>query len=176
MAERQTHSTQNRATERSWEFESPSRDQRARGPPAAETVEGPGADLSRRSRTLPETTTPKRRRLQGEGSIYVGADGRARGAILVVDPDTGAKVRRVVSGRSRADVRETLAKLRKDLDAGVGIKPGGPKTLAADIELWLPALRQRSARRPGGRTTTTSGATSSRHSATIPSLSSPRPR
>ena len=40
MAERQTHSTQNRATERSWEFESPSRDQRARGPPAAETVEG----------------------------------------------------------------------------------------------------------------------------------------
>lgn len=90
-----------------------------------------------------EATTPKRRRPRGEGSIYVGADGRARGAILVVDPDTGQKVRRVVSGRNRADVRENLKKLRKDLDAGVGVKPGGPKTLAAYVTTWLPALRQR---------------------------------
>jgi integrase len=90
-----------------------------------------------------EATTPKRRRPRGEGSIYVGADGRARGAILVVDPDTGHKVRRVVSGRNKAEVRENLGKLRKDLDAGVGVKPGGPKTLAAYVATWLPALRQR---------------------------------
>jgi len=92
---------------------------------------------------MTEASTPKRRRPRGEGSIYVGADGRARGAILVVDPDTGQKVRRVVSGRNRADVREKLAKLRKDLDAGVSVKPGGPKTLAAYVVTWLPALRQR---------------------------------
>ena len=90
-----------------------------------------------------EATIPKRRRPRGEGSIYVGADGRARGAIVVVDPDTGQRVRRVVSGRNKADVREKLAKLRKDLDAGVGVKPGGPKTLDAYAATWLPALRQR---------------------------------
>lgn len=55
---------------------------------------------------MTEATTPKRRRPRGEGSIYVGADGRARGSIVVVDPDTGTRVRRVVSGRNRADVRE----------------------------------------------------------------------
>ena len=92
---------------------------------------------------MTEATTPKRRRPRGEGSIYVGADGRARGAIVVVDPETGQKIRRVVSGKNKADVREKLAKLRKDLAAGVGVKPGGPKTLAAYAVTWLPALRQR---------------------------------
>ncbi len=52
-------------------------------------------------------------------------------------------VRRVVSGRNKADVREKLAKLRKDLDSGVGIRSGGPRTLAAYASAWLPALRPR---------------------------------
>jgi len=92
---------------------------------------------------MTEATTPKRRRPRGEGSIYVDASGRARGAIIVIDPDTGKKVRRVVSGRNRTEVREKLAKLRNDLAAGVGVEAGGPKSLAAYVATWLEALRSR---------------------------------
>ncbi len=90
-----------------------------------------------------EATTPKRRRPRGEGSIYVGADGRARGAILVVDPDTGEKIRRVVSGRNRTEVRENLAKLRRDLDAGIDVKPGGAEDARRLRHGLAAALHQR---------------------------------
>jgi integrase len=90
-----------------------------------------------------EATTPKRRRPRGEGSIYKRAEGGWRGAIIVTDPDTGVRVRRVVSGRTQADVRDRLRDLRRQLEQGIGVKPGHPRTLAAYVAAWLPALRQR---------------------------------
>jgi integrase len=92
---------------------------------------------------MTEATTPKRRRPRGEGSIYVDGTGRARGAIIVVDPETGQKTRRTVSGRTKAEVRERLRDLRRDIEKDVNVKPGGPKTLGAYVATWLPALRQR---------------------------------
>jgi integrase len=92
---------------------------------------------------MAEATTPKPRRPRGEGSIYTGADGRIRGAIVLVDPDTGRRYRRTVSGRSRGDVLRKLDKLRQESESGVNVKPGRPRTLATYVATWLPALRQR---------------------------------
>lgn len=86
-------------------------------------------------------TTPKRHRPRGEGSIYRTAAGRWRGALVVTDPDDGTRRRRVVSGRTQAEVRERMAELKRNVAAGA--KPGDPRTLAAYVETWLPALRQR---------------------------------
>src|SRR5664280_2788691 len=92
---------------------------------------------------MTEATTPKRRRPRGEGSIYKRTEGGWRGAVIVTDPDTGARVRRVVSGRTQAEVRDRLRVLRRQLEQGIGVKPGHPKTLAAYVATWLPGLRQR---------------------------------
>jgi integrase len=92
---------------------------------------------------MAEATTPKRRRPRGEGSIYRCADDRWRGALIVTDPDTGARVRRLVSGRTQAEVRDRLRDLRRQLEQGIGVQPGQPKTLAAYVAAWLPALQQR---------------------------------
>ena len=62
---------------------------------------------------MTEATTPKRRRPRGEGSIYKRTEGGWRGAIIVTDPDTGARVRRLVSGKTQAEVRERLRELRR---------------------------------------------------------------
>ena len=90
-------------------------------------------------------TTPKdkkRRRPRGEGSIYETAAGRWRAAIVVEDPDTGRTFRRVVSGRSEAAVRERLKSLRRDVEHGA-VAAGKPKSVAAYVATWLPALRGR---------------------------------
>lgn len=94
---------------------------------------------------MADTTTargPKRRRPRGEGSIYQTADGRWRAAIVATDPETGQKVRRVVSGRTQAEVRDRLRNLRRDVEHGA-VAPGKPKTVASYITTWLPALRGR---------------------------------
>jgi len=92
---------------------------------------------------MTEATTPKRRRLRGDGALFEDTSGRWRGAIVVTDPDTGIRVRHTVSGRTMAVARERLDKLRRDLGQGIGLKPGRPKTLAAYVAVWLPSLRQR---------------------------------
>ena len=92
---------------------------------------------------MTEATTPKRRRSRGDGALFQDASGRWRGAIVVTDPDTGTRVRRAVSGRTMAVARERLDKVRRDLEQGIGLKRGSPKTLAAYAAVWLPALRQR---------------------------------
>jgi len=92
---------------------------------------------------MSEATTPKRRRPRGEGSLYKDASGRWHGAIVVVDAGTGTHIRRVVSGKTQADARERLKKLRQDLEKGVGVRPGQPRTLNAYVDAWLPALRPR---------------------------------
>jgi integrase len=92
---------------------------------------------------MTEATTPKRRRLRGDGALFEDASGRWRGAIVVTDPDTGTRVRRAVSGRTMAVARERLDKVRRELEQGIGLRPGRPKTLVAYVGVWLPALRQR---------------------------------
>jgi len=92
---------------------------------------------------MTEATTPRRRRPRGEGSIYRRTEGGWRGAIIVTDPDTGARVRRLVSGKTQAEVRDRLRDLRRQLEQGIVVKPGHPRTLAAYVAAWLPALRQR---------------------------------
>lgn len=92
---------------------------------------------------MTEATTAKPRRPRGEGSIYTDAKGRVRGAIVIVEPGTGRRFRRVVSGTSRGDVQAKLDKLRRDADSGIGIKPGAPRTVGAYAAVWLPAQRAR---------------------------------
>ena len=68
---------------------------------------------------MAERTTAKRpRRSAGEGGIYETADGRLRGAVRLADPLTGRQVRKYVTGTSRADVSQKLAKLRKEAEQG----------------------------------------------------------
>ncbi|HYN68826.1 MAG TPA: site-specific integrase [Candidatus Eisenbacteria bacterium] len=81
-----------------------------------------------------------RRRANGEGSIYETAGGRLRGAIAWTDAH-GDRQRRVVSGRTRAEVRRALAAIRSDLDRGIAPAPTG--TVATFLAEWLAASRQR---------------------------------
>lgn len=82
----------------------------------------------------------RRRRANGEGSIYRTAEGRWRGAIAWTDAKGTAR-RRAVSGRSQAAVRRELATLRVELDRGAAPAPAG--TTAEFLEGWLVAARQR---------------------------------
>jgi len=92
---------------------------------------------------MAEGSRKPRRRVRGEGSIYETASGRWRGAVVVVDPTTGLRDRRVVSAPTFELARDRLNALRRDIADGVGAK-GSAKTLAAYTEgTWLPGLRLR---------------------------------
>lgn len=54
----------------------------------------------------------RRRRTVGAGSVYRTADGRWRGALVVVDPVTGSRKRRVVSARTAVEAQAKLDELR----------------------------------------------------------------
>ena len=88
-----------------------------------------------------EATTPKRRRPRGEGSIYQDAAGRWHAAVITVDPATGHRSRRVVSGKTQAIVRGRLADLRRDLEA-IG-RPTARTPLADFLSTWLEGEAQR---------------------------------
>jgi integrase len=88
------------------------------------------------------STRKHRRRPRGEGSIYETAGGRWRGAVVITDPATGLRERRVVSGTSYEQARDRLADLKRDVSSGVGAK-GGSRTVAAYVGGWLPALELR---------------------------------
>lgn len=64
------------------------------------------------------TVSHRRRRSNGEGSVYQTADGRWRAALLVTNPIDGTQSRRFVSGRSRAETVRRLDALRYDAAAG----------------------------------------------------------
>ena len=99
------------------------------------------AERSTKVRGRKEISPAKIRR--GEGSIYQTADGRYRGAIVVTDPTTGLKDRRVVSAQTFDLAEDRLNALRKDIANGVGAK-GAARTLATYVEqTWLPGLRLR---------------------------------
>ncbi|AKK28210.1 site-specific integrase [Mycobacterium sp. EPa45] len=76
------------------------------------------------------------KKANGEGSTYKRMrDGkllRWEGAVTYTDPDTGQTKRKVVYGRTQADVREKLKKLRERIDAG---QP--PTDSTRTVEDWL---------------------------------------
>jgi integrase len=78
------------------------------------------------------------RRSRGEGSVYRDAEGRWRASLLVSDPRTGHRVRRVVSGRSRAEAVRKLDGLKQA--AATGALPTGA-TVAEFLTAWLEAVR-----------------------------------
>jgi hypothetical protein len=55
------------------------------------------------------------RRSNGEGSVYRTAEGRWRGSLILSHSDGEQRVRRVVSGRSRADVVRKLDALKREV-------------------------------------------------------------
>lgn len=75
------------------------------------------------------------RRGQGEDAIY--RDGhRWRGAVSLGFGSDGRRIRKKVSGRTRAEVLAKLRELRTRLDAGLPA-PDGRLTLAAYLERWV---------------------------------------
>ena len=79
------------------------------------------------------------RRSNGEGSIYRTAEGRWRGALTLAHPDGDRRIRRVVSGRSRADVARKLEALRRQ---SAGAFASG-ETTGEYLDRWLEAVRPR---------------------------------
>ena len=78
-----------------------------------------------------------RRRSYGSGSVYRTADGRWRGATVTIDPATGRRTRRIVSGPSAAETRRKLDALRATGNPA-------PTMRTADwLAAWLPTTRTR---------------------------------
>ncbi len=77
------------------------------------------------------------RRSNGEGSVYRTAEGRWRAALVIDHPDGERTVRRVVSGRSRAEVVRKLDALKREASAGFATG----EYLARWIEAVRPRLR-----------------------------------
>jgi integrase len=75
-----------------------------------------------------------RRRSSGEDSIYRDGD-RWRGAVSLGYDEHGNRVRKKVSGRTRAEVIEKLRKLRQQVDNGV--IPDDRLTVRAFLDRWL---------------------------------------
>jgi len=79
---------------------------------------------------------PKPRARKGDGTIFMTKDGRHRAAITLPDAVTGRPVRRYLSGKSAAEVRAKLVKLREERT------PRTP-TVADYAERWLKLVRHR---------------------------------
>lgn len=75
------------------------------------------------------------RRARGEGSVYPTAEGRWRASLVIPHPDGGRSVRRVVSGRSKADVVRKLDDLKREAASGY------PEALGAYLGRWTAAVR-----------------------------------
>jgi integrase len=75
-----------------------------------------------------------RRRASGEDSIYRDRD-RWRGAVSLGYDEHGKRLRKKVSGRTRAEVNEKLRKLRQQVDGGV--VPDDRLTVQAFLDRWL---------------------------------------
>jgi len=78
------------------------------------------------------------RRGHGEGAIYQRADGRWVGAVDL-GWDDGKRRRRVLYGRTRAEVRERIRDLQAQIDGGVVPAPDR-LTVAIYLEQWLDRL------------------------------------
>lgn len=79
------------------------------------------------------------RRSNGEGSVYRTAEGRWRASLMLSHPDGVQRVRRVVSGRSRAEVVRKLDALKREATGGYA---SGTLT-GAYLAAWTEAIRPR---------------------------------
>jgi integrase len=80
------------------------------------------------------------RRGAGEGSIYKRADGRWVGAVHL-GYDDGRRRRRVVYGKTRRDVQESMTRALRDHQAGLQVQTDGRETVQHYLERWLDATR-----------------------------------
>jgi len=78
--------------------------------------------------------TRRRARASGEDSVYRDGD-RWRGAVSLGYDEHGNRVRKKVSGRTRAEVNEKLRKLLQQVDSGV--IPDDRLTVQAFPDRWL---------------------------------------
>jgi len=75
------------------------------------------------------------KRANGEGSVYQTKDGRWVGATYA-DTNTGGRKRVVVYAKTRAEARQKLAELQKELDSGVRVSVEN-WTVQGYLEHWL---------------------------------------
>src|SRR5215467_10776344 len=87
----------------------------------------------------------KRRRVNGEGSVYKRGDGYWVGA-FDVPTTSGARKRVVVYGKTLAEAREKLAKVQQDVRAGIPV-PDKVWKLGPYLDYWLENFVKRN-RRP----------------------------
>jgi integrase len=92
-----------------------------------------------------EQTTRKRRRVNGEGSVYKRGDGYWVGA-FDVSTTSGARKRVVVYGKTLAEAREKLAKVQQDVRSGIPV-PDKVWKLGPYLDYWLENFVRRN-RRP----------------------------
>ena len=78
---------------------------------------------------------PKRRG-DGEGSIYQAKDGRWRAEVSLGYKPDGKARRKVIYGRTRVEVADTLKKTLREQQLGVNVKPER-QTVAIFLRAWL---------------------------------------
>ena len=77
------------------------------------------------------------RRGRGEDSVYLDGDRWRGAASLGYGPD-GRRIRKKVSGATKAEVLHKLRDLRSELNAGIPV-PDDRRTVAAFLDQWLTA-------------------------------------
>lgn len=77
----------------------------------------------------------RRRRANGEGTVFQRANGRWAAEIFVEEALTGRRIRRTVYGQTPTDVETKLVQLRESADQGVPTTPGG-LTVARYLQEW----------------------------------------
>jgi hypothetical protein len=90
-------------------------------------------------------TTKKRRRVNGDGSVYKRGDGYWVGA-FDVPTTSGARKRVVVYGKTLAEAREKLSKVQRDARSGIPV-PDKVWKLGPYLDYWLENFVKRN-RRP----------------------------
>jgi integrase len=86
------------------------------------------------------------RRARGEGSIYRTPDGSWHTSLDLGIGSDGGRVRRHVRGKTQTEVRRKLDRLRKDLEAGVGITAVKNPSVGDWAQTWLELVER--TRRP----------------------------
>jgi len=88
--------------------------------------------------TASQKPPARKRRARGDGSIFPVGD-RWRGAVLVVDPVSGERRRRYLSGATADEVRRKVNRLRDEAERGV--TSAGPRlTTGAYLTTWIAAI------------------------------------
>ena len=75
------------------------------------------------------------KRGRGEGSIYKRDNGRWEGSITIGYDENGKQKRRTVSGKTRADVRDKLDEIKRQLS--MGTFSGTQLTVKQYLQQWL---------------------------------------